>query len=155
MRTMLRNCSNCGGRVETGADGRTVACVYCGSSSTVAIDPRALAAGIMSDAKSLDAGFERLLRTFEETLPAHTTTYREGMLYRKITGFDVILDELTFRLARENGKLVAKQIATVRGITLKTETLALDAWIHSLAEKLSSMAAGSAAARDAFTRIAR
>lgn len=152
---MLRNCTNCGGRIEASADGRNVACVYCGSSATTAVDPRALAAGITADAKSLENGFDRLLVTFEETFPGHTTVRREGLVFKKVTGFDVTLDELTFRLTRENGHLVAKQIATVRGITLKTETLPLDAWLHSLAEKLSSMASGSAAARDAFTRIAR
>lgn len=152
--TNFENCSNCGGRVQPAADGRAVACIYCGASSTVSIDPRALAAGLASDAKSLSAGFERLLQVFTATLPEQTTTHESGMLFKKTTGFDVSLEEFTFRLRRDGSRLKAERITTIRGITLKTETLSLEEWLTALAEKLSDMAASSGAARDAFSRIA-
>jgi hypothetical protein len=151
----LRNCTNCGGRFAPSADGRVIACIYCGSTSSVAIDPRALAAGIAIDAKTLHAGFDALLKTFRETLPAETTVTESGLLFKKVTGFDVALGDFTYRLTRNGDKLLAHRIATVRGITLKTETMSLEAWIAALAEMLAEMASQSAAARDAFARIAR
>lgn len=150
----LRNCSNCGGRIAQSADGRVVACMHCGSSVSVAVDPRALAAGIAGDAKSLHAGFDHLLNVFRQTLPEHTTVHESGVLFKKVTGFDVVLDEFTFRLKREGAKLHAHRMTTVRGITLKTEEMPLEAWVSALAEKLSEMASASAAARNAFSRIA-
>ena len=77
-----------------------------------------------------------------------------GLVFKNVTGFDVTLDEFTFRLTRSGRKLVAQRIATVRGITLKTETMGLETWITALAEKLSELAGASAAARNAFARIA-
>ncbi len=150
----FRNCSNCGGRLAPSADGRLVSCVYCGSSNSVAIDPGALASSLAGDSAALHAGFERLLDTFRQTLPDRTTVRESGMLFKKISGFDVVLDEFTFRLSRKDGRVEAQRIVTVRGITLKTETVPLEEWVTSLAEKLSSMASSSAAARAAFTRIA-
>ena len=150
----FRNCSNCGGRLAPSADGRLVACVYCGSGTSVAIDPQALAASLAGDSATLHAGFERLMETFRQTLPDRTTVRESGMLFKKISGFDVILEELTFRLSRNGPKIEAQRIMTVRGITLKTETMSLEQWLTSLAEKLSAMASSSAAARAAFTRIA-
>lgn len=155
MNNLLRNCTNCGGRLEQAADGRVVTCVHCGATGSVAVDPRALAAGIAVDSKSLHAGFERLLATFRETLSEQTTVQESGLLFKKVTGFQVQLDEFSFRLTRNGDKIVAQRVTTVRGITLKTETMQLEPWITALAEKLSEMAGASAAARDAFARIAR
>jgi hypothetical protein len=150
----VHSCSGCGGRLSASADGRVVACPYCGSSESVAIDPRALAAGLAGDHAALHAGFERLLDVFRQTLPSHTTVRESGMLFKKVSGFDVVLDETTFRLTRHSGKLEATRVTTVRGITLKNETLPLEEWLTALAEKLSAMAGASAAARTAFARIA-
>jgi len=149
----VTNCSNCGGRLEHSPDGRLVACVYCGSSSTVAVDPHALASSIAADARSLHAGFEGLLAIFRDTLPAQTVVTQSGMLFKKPTGFAVTLDELTFQLQRHGEQVIATRAATVGGIRLKTETLALEAWLRALAEKLAEMAGQSAAARDAFARL--
>jgi len=150
----ISHCSSCGGRLQPSADGRMVACVYCGSTVAVAVDPRALAAGIAADAQSVHAGFDRLLAVFRATLPGATAVRESGLVFKKASGFDVALDELTFRLERHHDKLVAQRIMTVRGITLKTETMSLEAWLGALAEKLSALAGQSAAARDAFSRIA-
>ena len=155
MNEILHNCRNCGGRVESSADGRVVACRYCGSSSSATVDPHALAAGIAADTRTVHAGFDRLLAIFRETLPAETTVIESGLLFRKVTAFDVVLGESTFRLTRSAGKVIAHRVMTVRGITLKTETLSLEAWVTALAEKLSEMASASASAREAFSRIAR
>src|SRR6266567_3613652 len=140
MNELLRNCSNCGGRIEHAADGRSIACPYCGSGASVSIDPRALAAGIAADAKSLHAGFDRLLEVFRSTLPDRTAVHESGMLFKKVTGFDIELEEFTFRMKRESGRVIAQCVTTVRGITLKTETMSLEQWVTALAEKLSAMA---------------
>ena len=153
MSETLRNCSNCGGRFTQTADGRAVTCVYCGSSSSVSVDPRALAAGIAADARTLNAGFEGLLTIFQQTLPAQLTVSRSGLLVKKVTGFEVTLNEFGFRLNREGSKLIAQRVTTVGGIRLKTETMPLEAWIRALAEKLAEMASESEAARDAFARL--
>ena len=153
MSNTLQNCSNCGGRMAHAPDGRSVSCVYCGSGSVIAVDPRALAAGIAVDSKSVHAGFEKLLVTFRETLPSETTVYESGLFVKKPHSFDVTLDEFKFRLTREGQKLIAQRVTIAGGITLKTETMNLEAWITALAEKLSEMAQASAAARDAFSRL--
>ncbi len=150
----FRNCGNCGGRLAPSADGRLVGCAYCGSAKSVAIDPQALAASLAGDSATLHAGFDRLLDVFRQTLPDRTTVRESGLLFKKLSGFDVVLEELTFRMSRSGSKIEAHRIMTVRGITLKTETMSLEEWLTSLAEKLSSMASSSAAARAAFTRIA-
>jgi hypothetical protein len=150
----FRNCSNCGGRVEPSADGRIVSCAYCGSGSSVAIDPRALAAGIAGDTKSLHAGFERLATVLRQTFPSHTTVRESGLFSKKITSFDVTLGDFTFRLSRERAHVVAHRVTTVRGIVLRTETMSLEEWLTALAEKLSEMARSNTAAREAFARIA-
>lgn len=131
-----------------------MACHYCGSSVSVTVDPRALAAGISADSQAIHAGFEKLLATFLETLPCETSVRESGLFTKKVTGFDVILEEFTFRLTRTGSRLHAERITTIRGITLKTEALGLEAWLTSLAEKLSEMAGASDSAREAFSRIA-
>lgn len=151
----LSNCSNCGGRLTASADGRAVSCVYCGSSAVASIDPAALAAGISMDSKSVHQGFDTLLATFRDTFASNTTIYEKGLFKKEAHAFDVTLDESTFRLSRHGHKLTAERITIVRGITLKNETMPLEAWLRALAEKLSEMANASAAARDAFSRIAR
>ena len=155
MNGTLHNCSNCGGRLTQSPDGRAVSCGYCGSSASVAVDPRALAAGIGLDAKTQHEGFHHLLKVFSDTLPSQTTTHQTGMLFKKVTGFDVALGEQTFRLTLQEKSVIAQRMATVRGITIKTETLSLESWVASLAHTLAEMAGESASARDAFARIAR
>lgn len=150
----VHSCSGCGARLGATPDGRVVSCPYCGSSASVAIDPRALAAGLAGDVAALEAGFERLLDVFRQTLPAHTSVRESGMLFKKVSAFDVALDEYVFRLSRGKTHLEAVRITTVRGITLKNEAMQLEEWLTALAEKLSAMAGASAAARTAFARIA-
>lgn len=150
----VRSCSGCGARLSATPDGRTVACPYCGSASSVAIDPRALAAGLAGDAAAVHAGFERLVEIFRQTLPAHTTVRESGLLFKKVSAFDVVLEEYTFRLSRGGARVEAVRITTVRGITLKNEPMHLEEWLTALAEKLSVMASASAAARAAFANIA-
>lgn len=141
--------------MESSPDGRVVACVYCGSSESVAIDPRALAAGFARDAASLHQSFDHLAAIFEETLPEHTTVHRSGLFTKKVDGFEVGLEELTFRMKRHGKKVEGERVTTVRGITLRTDRLDLDEWLTALASKLSDMAASSSAARQAFGRIAK
>jgi len=76
------------------------------------------------------------------------------MLFKKVSAFDVALDEYVFRLSRGKTHLEAVRITTVRGITLKNEAMQREEWLTALAEKLSAMAGASAAARSAFARIA-
>jgi hypothetical protein len=119
----------------------------------MAVDPRALAAGIAVDAGTLNAGFEGLLTIFQQTLPTQVTVTTSGFLVKKVSAFEVTLDEFGFRLNREGSKLIAQRVATVGGIRLKTETMPLETWIRALAEKLADMASESEAARDAFARL--
>ena len=149
----VSNCANCGARLDHSADGRVVACAYCGSATSVAVDPHALAASIAADARTVAAGFDGLLSIFRQTLPAQTVVMETGLVFKKVTAFDVSLDEYTFRLSRQGEQLIAQRATTVGGIRLRNETLPLEAWLRSLAEKLAEMAGQSAAARDAFARL--
>jgi len=154
MSTSLTNCANCGAQLAPNT-ASSVACEYCGSTTVVSIDPRALASTFTMDSSSLHAGFDRLLGVFQETLPTETTVHRSGLFVKNAHSFDVALDPFTFRLTRDGKKITAHRITTIRGISIKNETMAIEMWIAALAEKLSEMARDSANARKAFGLIGR
>ena len=58
-----------------------------------------------------------------------------------------------FRLRRDGSRVVAERSEVVRGIVLKSESVAIDAWLTALSEALSTHAGTSAQALDALRRI--
>jgi hypothetical protein len=70
-----------------------------------------------------------------------------------IDGLAVDLGTWRFALRLEYGRPLAERTHMVRGIALKTETLALDAWIDALTEALAALAATSDRERTAILRL--
>ncbi|MGH7640102.1 MAG: hypothetical protein ACREOL_04210 [Candidatus Dormibacteria bacterium] len=115
-----------------------------------------LAAALRAEAGDLSTFLEVVASKFEGALPRRTRVEREGgMLRRRHQVRRVCLDlgELQFELAREGGDVAARRTRVVRGITLKSEALGLDEWLHSLAQALSAQAGSSLQDRLALERL--
>lgn len=87
-------------------------------------------------------GFLPLLAAvLESSMPDETVVERKGGLFQKIKPVhkvSVKLEDLTFTLEDiGRGPLSAHRIKTVRGITLKTEPLAVDDWLADLSHRIS------------------
>lgn len=87
-------------------------------------------------------GFLPLLAVvLESSLPGETEIERKGGLFQKVKPVrkvSVMLDDLTYTLEDVgHGPLSAHRIKTVRGITLKTEPMAVEDWLADLSHKIS------------------
>ena len=112
------------------------------------------AAGLRADSADLKTYIEVLARKFESALPTHTVVERRSkrMLSREkvVESISVTLGDFLYEL-RSNGQ--ASRAKAVRGVTIKTEPLALDDWVQALADDLSARADESAEARAALERL--
>ncbi len=151
----FEHCPNCGAHLTAGPDGRTVDCAYCGASDTRKVDPGRLAAALRADASSATALFERVAERLERELPDMVSIERKGGLFSasRIQQLELTLGGHVFRLRRDGSRVVAERSEVVRGIVLKSESVAMDAWLTALAEALSAHAGTSAQALDALRRI--
>ena len=71
----------------------------------------------------------------------------------RIDRLELTLGGHIFRLRRDGHRVVAERSEVVRGIVLKSESVAIDAWLTALSEALSTHAGTSAQALDALRRI--
>jgi hypothetical protein len=112
------------------------------------------AAGLRADSGDLAAYIEVLARKLEDALPGQTAVRRrsKGFLSREkvVDTIDVSLGEFRYTLDRHGRGTRAKE---VRGVVIKREDLALEAWVGGLAGELRELAAGSAEARAALERL--
>jgi hypothetical protein len=112
------------------------------------------AAGLRADSGDLAAYVEVLARKLEDALPGQTDVRRrsKGVLSREkvVDTIEVTLGEYRYTLRRDGKGARAKE---VRGVVIKREDLALEAWIGGLAGELRELAAGSAEARAALERL--
>jgi uncharacterized Zn finger protein (UPF0148 family) len=151
----FEHCPNCGAHLTAGPDGRTVDCAYCGATDTRKVDPGRLAAALRADAGSATALFERVAERLERELPEMVSVERKGGLFTasRIDRLELTLGGHIFRLRRDGNRVVAERSEVVRGIVLKSESVAIDAWLTALSEALSAHAGTSAQALDALRRI--
>jgi hypothetical protein len=115
-----------------------------------------VAASIRADASDLKTFLDVLATKLERALPGMVYVEREGGLFkkeRKVKVIRVQIDDRLYELARSGTRVEARLSHQVRGITLKTEVLNLDAWIGELSHHLSRHAASSAEARAALERL--
>ncbi len=153
----FQTCSNCGGPVELAPDGRSIQCPYCGRHESKALDPTLLANALQAEFKNLEQFFEHLAERLSRSFPQHTKVETSGGFFssKKVDSFEVTLDPHVYRLRREGGHVHAERVRIVRGVALKTEHLAMDAWLHGLCEGLAAAASASAAAHDAVNKMFR
>jgi hypothetical protein len=112
------------------------------------------AAGLRADGADLGAYIEVLARKLEDALPRNTEVRRrsKGFLSREkvVDTIEVSLGEFRYTLSRDGRAARAKE---VRGVVIKREEIALEAWVGGLAGELREQAAGSAEARAALERL--
>ena len=113
-----------------------------------------LAASLRADMSDMHTWFAVLGGKLAGALPTRVRVRREGMFGRgNVEGVEVDLGEWRYILRLERGHPVGERTHIVRGIALKTEPLALDAWIDDLAESLAALAASSARENQAIQRL--
>ena len=114
-----------------------------------------LAASLRADARDLATFLEVLAGKLAEALPGGVSVDREGGLLgrRRVRRVVVDLGEHRYELARDGGGLSGRHHHQVRGITLKTEQLAVEDWIDALSRHLARLAAESERGRIALERL--
>jgi len=146
--TTFEKCGNCGAPLEVAADGRSVACSYCGASRTQAVDPVVLAASLRSESGTIEHLLDTLAERLGRELPELVRVqYRGGFLSAKRPeSVEVTLENIVYALRHQGHRWVATEVQVVRGIVLKTETIPVDTWLVSLCQALSAHASLSARA---------
>jgi hypothetical protein len=117
-----------------------------------------VASSLRADAADTRSLAEALAVKLEAALPQHTRVDRrsKGFLSRakQVRRIEVDCGDARYSLAVDDrGAVQAVRAHEVRGIVLKNEPLALDAWIDALARDLSEMARSSEQGRLALERL--
>lgn len=151
----FESCANCGAPIEVAADGRSAGCPYCGARERRMVDPALLANALRAEFQHLDQFFEALAERLARSFPAETRVRRGGgfLSKKRLEALEVALDAELFELKREQRGVVARRAQVVRGITVKTEELAMDAWVQALCTALSARAEASTQAHAALKRL--
>jgi hypothetical protein len=72
---------------------------------------------------------------------------------KSISGVKCDLGDVRYSLQEQHGRLEARRQKVVRGIVLKSEVIALDAWIDELSQRLAEEARKSEESRMALRRM--
>ena len=114
-----------------------------------------VAASLRADARDLEVFLEVLAGKLLGSLPGLVGVEHEGGLFsrRRVKRLQVQLGEHRYVLARGGAGLQGSHSQAVRGITLKTEVLAIEDWIDGLSRHLAEHAGGNEKAREAFDRL--
>jgi len=143
-------CSNCGGVMTPGADGRTYACAYCDAQQQVAIEADQIAAGLALDLANAEAFLTRLADALHAHFAQRTKVHRDG---GHVVSFELDLDKDRFVAKRGSDGVIAQHKKMVRGVALKTATHPLDVWVAMLAKALAAHANTRADAVRALAQI--
>lgn len=130
-------CTNCGAMVSPPSDGRTYVCSYCHSKMLVAIDGHQIAQGMRLDFSNIENFLAQLANTLHTGFSERTRIQAQGTVVHVI---EVDLEKDCFVAKREGAAIVAQHKKMVRGVALKTTTLALDKWVAQLTDALAQYA---------------
>lgn len=112
------------------------------------------AAGLRADARDIPALLTALAAWLEQSVPGLVEVQRKraGLFdsRRLVTSITCRVGEDAFLLEREGTGASARRARTVRGITLKTESLSVAEWLRQLAEVLVAHAQLSEASVEAL-----
>ena len=115
------------------------------------------ASSLRADASDSRALAEALAAKLGGALPDQTSTHRKGkgLLSRdkRLERVEVRLGDETFVMALRDGTAETSRTKTVRGVVIKRQELALDAWLNVLSEALDAEAERSEAARLSLERL--
>ncbi|MGH7861632.1 MAG: hypothetical protein ACRENM_02960 [Candidatus Dormibacteraceae bacterium] len=115
-----------------------------------------VAASIRADARDLDTFMEVMATKLEQALPGGVVVEREGGLFKRVhpvRKLQIGFDDWIYELEREPAGLRSAVAHSVRGITVKSETIELDSWIEALSRHLAEYARESTKARLALERL--
>ncbi len=116
-----------------------------------------LAATLRADAQDSATFLEVLATKLEDALPGAVSVRRSGGLFRRdhpVSELTVTLGEWRLRLhAVPGGVPRAEREHLVRGVSLRSETVDLDAWIETLARALADHARSGATAAASLQRF--
>lgn len=120
-----------------GWTGRVYACPYCGTQVQVAIGADQIAAGMALDLANMENFLAQLANTLSTGFSEHTRIEANG---RVVLAIEIDLAPDIFIAKRDGRQVLAQHKRVVRGIALKTSTLALDQWVQMLTEALAEHA---------------
>ncbi|HEX4213804.1 MAG TPA: hypothetical protein VIA06_10855 [Candidatus Dormibacteraeota bacterium] len=126
------------------------------SSGDPGFDVEMAAASIRAESGDLDTFMEALAAKLEGALPGFVEVDRGGGLFRRkhgATALAVTLEERHYTLQRTRHGVTATSSKAVRGITLKTEEMGLEAWVDALVKDLADYAQRHVEARRALSRL--
>jgi hypothetical protein len=130
-------CTNCGAKMVPQWDGRVHACPYCGVQIQVAIGADQIAAGMAIDLRNTEAFLAKLASTLHQGFHENTRIEANGSY---VVALEVNLEPEVFIARRQGQHIVTQHKKVVRGIALKTATLAIDRWFHMLTSALAKHA---------------
>ena len=115
------------------------------------------AAGIRADGADVSVGIEVLARKLELALPQATRVTRRSKRFlskeKVVEAIEVTLGDCRYALRVRERHVDADRAQEVRGVVIRREPLALDAWVQALTGDLGEQAETSAAAREALARL--
>lgn len=116
-----------------------------------------LASSLRADTRDLKTFVEALATKLEGALPSQTRVERKGgglfSQQKHVRHIQVSLGDSRYDLAAEAGNIETTRARAVRGIVLKTERVALEAWIDDLSRDIAAEAQTSEQARLALERL--
>ena len=133
-------------------DGRVYACPYCRTQMQVAIGADQIAAGMAVDLANVDVFLSKLAQTLHQGFSERSSIQANGTY---VMAIEINLDPDHFHVHREGQHAVATHKKVVRGVALRTKTLALDVWYEQLTEALAGYANTNARAAWVLGQIGR
>jgi hypothetical protein len=113
-----------------------------------------LAASLRADMQDIGTWVAALGGKLATALPTQVRLHRSGLFGGgAVDGLDADLGEWRYGLRLDRGRPIATRMHVVRGIALKTEAVALDAWLDDLAATLAALAGQSAREGEAIRRL--
>jgi hypothetical protein len=115
-----------------------------------------VAASLRADDSDLRVFVEALATKLEQSFPGRCQVRRRGLLGKaRVSHITVDLGSGRYELVHEGGSISTRRSSVVRGISLKTDEVGLDEWIHSLAAEVVAEADRSERGRVALERLLR
>ncbi len=119
----------------------------------LAIDTDMFASLIRGDMSDLEHFLELLAQKLERGVPGVSRVERKGLFSKRVHSVHFEAGPARLSIEKHSGGLRATKSKVVRGVSIKSEEIVLDAWVQELAAALARMAEESAAAREALTNL--
>ena len=115
-----------------------------------------LAASLRADARDLGTFLEALAAKLEDALPGAVAIHRQGGFLKRdhpAQNLKVSLGDHDFAIERVGTGVRCSVAHTIRGISVKTESVELEQWIEALSRDLAEHAKENTRARLALERL--